>query len=338
MNLKKELINITAEYFEATINFEKLTEASKKYKKLLNDLSNIEIDNEIGRQDIELENGKALGTFWAASCIDDMVRTKKFIKGIDEAIQEKIKKNKSLHILYAGTGPFASLMLPIILRYSSHNIKYTLLEINPLSFKILSSIIQKLGLETYNIQLVNEDATKYKVDTSIPDIIVSETMQNGLDKEQQVVIFYNLMSQAKLDTIFIPEKIELFIGLKESKITAEKLQYKHFHKQHKVFELSKNTLSFKKWNSNNSINKLTFPQIQTILKKNTLKKFNQVVLITEISIFNNKKISFNESGLTIPKYLSNINHNITNSLIINSQYIINPEPRLKFEINPQKLN
>ena len=50
--------------------------------------------------------------------------------------------------------------------------------------KILQNTISKLGLDTYNITFVNEDATQYLIDTNdVPDIIISETMQNALAKE-----------------------------------------------------------------------------------------------------------------------------------------------------------
>ena len=73
-------------------------------------------------------------------------------------------------------------------------------------------------MKDYSIKLLNEDATKYQITEDTPDIIISETMQNALPKEQQVSIFLNLMRQVKFDSIFIPEKIELFIGLKKAGI------------------------------------------------------------------------------------------------------------------------
>ena len=208
MDIKKDLIRITSEYLEDTLDYEKLLKTSKEYKNVLNTLSNESLDNEKGRNDIHFNNGKALGSVWAALCIDDLVRTRQFIRGIHKAIEEKKAKKEIIHILYAGTGPFATLILPFILRYSKSEIKYTLLEINPLSFNVLQSVISKLDLEEHDIKFVNDDATKYKFDNGTPDIIVSETMQNSLDKEQQVSIFYNLMSQGNTDTLFIPENIK----------------------------------------------------------------------------------------------------------------------------------
>ena len=240
MELQKEIIRITSEYFNDHLDYQKLSIASKEYKNLLNGVCGQNMDVENGRNDIDLDNGKALGTFWAALCIDDMIRTRQFIRGINKAIQEKINQQKPLHVLYAGTGPFATLILPFILRYPKEDIKYTLLEINPLSFEILQDVILKLGLKDYNIKLVKEDATKYNIDSeNKPDILISETMQNALAKEQQVPIFLNLMNQVNYDSVFIPQKIELSIGLKKEGIPLEENHPKPYEKVRKIFDVSK---------------------------------------------------------------------------------------------------
>ena len=50
-------------------------------------------------------------------------------------------------------------------------------------------------------------------------------------------IFLNLMNQVKSDTIFIPEKIELFIGAQEKGIPTEKLEKKHYYKESKIVDV-----------------------------------------------------------------------------------------------------
>ncbi|REE82872.1 hypothetical protein BX611_0147 [Lutibacter oceani] len=291
------------------------------------------MDTEKGRNDIEFENGKALGTYWAALCLDGLLRTRQFIRGINEAIKEKTNNKKPIHILYAGTGPFATLILPFIFRYSKQDIKYTFLEINPFSFKLLKNVILKLGLEEYNISLINSDATKYQVDSkNEPDIIISETMQNALAKEQQVPIFLNLMRQVKNETIFIPEKINLFIGLKKAEIPLEEIQSKDYKKEMKVFEVSKESMF-----PSNNLNKATatevsFTKKQTIIRNEKLKGFNQIVIITEIQVYKNEKIEINESGLTTPLFIKDIPNDLKSSISIDTQYIISSEPKLEYKI------
>lgn len=333
MGIQKEIIRITSEYFEDNLDYQKLAIASREYKYLLNEVCEQNMDVENGRNDIEFDNGKALGTFWAALCLDDLIRTRQFVRGINKAIQEKMNKQKPLHILYAGTGPFATLILPFIFRYSKQEIKYTFLEINPLSFEILQDVISKLGLKDYNIKLVKEDATKYQIDfKNKPDIIISETMQNALAKEQQVSIFLNLMNQVKYDTIFIPEKIELFIGLKKAGIPAEETQIKHYQKVKKIVDVSKEAMFPLNPTDNMTIGGILFDKKQTIIEEKKLRGFSQLLLLTEIQVYKGEKIGINESGLTTPIIIKDIPGNLKDSITIHTQYKISSQPELEYEI------
>ncbi len=333
MNLQKEIINATSEYFENNLDFLKLSDASKKYKDILEQISNQNMDIEKGRDDIHFDNGKALGTFWAALCLDDLLRTRQFIRGIDKAIKEKMSSQKPLHILYAGTGPYATLILPFIFRYSKEDIKYTFLEINPFSFQMLQKLILKLGLEDYDITIVNEDATKYCIDSNNePDIIISETMQNALVKEQQVPIFLNLMNQVKNEVIFIPEKIELSIGLNKAGVSIEELKEKRFYKEKTVFEVSKEAIFPLNQVKKQAIEKFSFEKKQIVIDNEKLKGFNHLLMITEVQVYKDEKININDSGLTTPIFIKDIPENLKSSIVIDTQYLISSEPKLDYKI------
>ena len=330
INFKKELLHITSQFFEETSDY---SSALKEYKQLLFRISNEDINNVEHRNNVQLENGVAIGTLWAANCLDDLVRTYKFIRGIEVAIQEKIHQKDSLHILYAGTGPFASLMLPFILRYADLNITYTLLEVNPLSFEVLKSTIKKLGFETNNINFINQDATKYQFPKNFsPDIIVSETMQRALDSEQQVSVFYNLMKQSNSDTVFIPEKITLAIGTSSSENIKPYIQQKYYREHHKVFEVSKKAMNSNDWLFEKTSNKLGFTEKHTVLKEEELSTASEIVVMTDITIYKNEKLIINESGLTVPKYIKDVSNNKKESLTIKSQYVIGIDSKLDLKI------
>ncbi|MCH3884046.1 class I SAM-dependent methyltransferase [Tenacibaculum aquimarinum] len=333
MDIQKEIIRITSEYFQDKLDYKKLQQASQEYKSLLNSICGQNMDVENGKKDINLNNGKALGTFWAALCLDDLIRTRKFIRGIDKAIRENINKQKPLHILYAGTGPFATLILPTIFRYSKEEIKYTFIELNPFSFEILQTVISKLELENFNINFVKEDATKYQIDAkNKPDIIISETMQNALAKEQQVSIFLNLMNQVNYKSIFIPEKIELFIALKKAGIPAEETLISHYQNEKKVFEVSKEAMIPLNRLENNTSYETSFTKKQITIAQKELKGFSRLVLLTKIKVYKDEKIEINESGLTVPLIIKDIQSNFEGSLTINTQYKISSHPKLEYEI------
>ena len=333
INFKKELLRITSQFFEDSLDYSKLSSALKEYKNLLLDISNESINKEEHRNNVQLENGIAIGTLWAANCLDDLVRTHKFIKGINATIQEQIHQKDSLQILYAGTGPFASLMLPFILKYSDFDITYTLLEVNPLSFEVLKSTIKKLGLEAHNINFVNKDATKYQFPENLsPDIIVSETMQRALDSEQQVSIFYNLMRQADSNTVFIPEKITLAIGTSTSVKKKSDIQQKLYLKHNKVFEVSKEAMNSNDWIFDKASDELSFAKKQTILREEDLSTASVIVVITEITIYKNEKLLINESGLTAPKYIKEVSSYKKEPVTIESCYVIGSDPKLQLKL------
>ncbi len=332
MDIKQALLNCTSEYLKDELHYGNLLLATNKYKAILNQLCGEEMDVDAGRADLEFSNGKALGTYWAAMCLDDLLRTRQFIRGIDAAIKDKLKTQDQLHILYAGTGPFATLILPLLLRNHKQNIHYTLVEVNPLSFKMLQNVISKLALEDYNITLVQADATTYKIDSQqAPDIIISETMQNALAKEQQVSIFLNLMKQVKPETLFIPEKIELFLGLLPKGISESEVTPNHYHKAKKIFELSTEAVFSELQNKAQQLGETVFQKTQTVLNKDILEKYNILFLLTEIQVYKDTKINITESGLTTPLRLMDIS-NTTESLTIDTQYEISAEPKLEYKI------
>ncbi|MCE4565290.1 hypothetical protein INQ51_13315 [Maribellus sp. CM-23] len=332
MQEQKDLIRITEEFLTDNIDYQKLRKAAEEYKTFLYQLCSCELDNETGRSDIQLSSGKALGTFWAALCIDDFIRTRQFIRGIDQAIREKRQHNDSIHVLYAGSGPFATLILPLILRHPKERVKYTLLDINPFSLEILNRLIARLELQEYKLEVICADATQYQLSSDTPDIIVSETMQNALAKEQQVPIFIHLMKQAKPDTVFIPEKIELSIGLQKDGDLLEFPFLEQYKKVDTVFEVSKEALHLVLQSKETAPGEIIFPENSLTLEKHVLKDYSQLVLLTEIKVFCNERINLNESGLTTPLIIDNIPENVNQSITVLSQYKICTEPKLDYQI------
>lgn len=332
MDYEKEILNITSEYFTTVIDDKKLIEANGRYKELLTHLGGTELDNTDGIADIDTNDGKAIGTYWAALCLDDFRRTRSFIRGIDKAIVEKLKTQPNLHILYSGTGPFAPLILPSIFKYKRYNIRYTLLEINHNTFNVLKKIYDQLNLKKLGVSIANKDAVHFKLDVDDkPDIILSETLQNGLIKEHQVPIFLNLMSQAKEDCFFLPEKIQVSIGLRQKGVSEEELSSEHYSNKKLIIEISKQSFPKAKINGSVRSKQDLFPKTETTFLKEELKGFSSLNLLTEISVFNDEKIELFQSGLTVPMYITEINNSLKD-LTISSEYKLDSHPRLEYEI------
>lgn len=82
------------------------------------------------------------------------------MRGIFAAVKHlHHKKTKPVRILYAGTGPFATLVLPLITKYSPEDLQLILLEVNPQTIVHLKQLIKSLGIENYIEKIICEDAT-----------------------------------------------------------------------------------------------------------------------------------------------------------------------------------
>lgn len=311
-------------------DYEELTQAIFNFKSIVQFYSELSLENQIYKEDLYGNRGKSIGTTWAAMCLEDMIRTKIFIKGIFKAI-EKIKTTAPIHILYAGTGPFATLLLPILASYSPSELQATLIEINPHSFDCMQKLIKKIGFEDHIIAFENKDAMTYSINSKFPvDIILSETLQAGLSKEQQVPITLNLLKQVSQNTILIPEKISLDICLinylKFTESGFPETKHDSIKKLETLIEIN-----------NQSHNKLNISSPIVAKKMFTLSKedfinFTNIALLTNITVFENEKIKCNESGLTVPVLLESITEQQEKTTFTVS-YIVDTEIDYKFEWN-----
>ncbi|NJM79961.1 MAG: hypothetical protein HC854_10665 [Flavobacterium sp.] len=263
-------------------------------------------------------------------CLDDILRTKQFIKGIFKAIATLQKKQqKPIHILYAGTGPYATLLLPVLATYSAQEVIVTLVEINKESFNSMKSIIHKLDFENHVVHFKNEDATTMKLDSTPKiDIILSETLQCGLVKEQQVPITLNLLHQVEDSVILIPEMLALDVCLfNHNSFTNRNENTKegnYLQVLDRLIEIN---------NSSNEAFKLnTDSTVTTILSEKKIKinpsdatTFDALVLVTRMTIFQDITIDLNQSGLTVP-IIIDVLSNHTEEKTFTISYKIDSEP------------
>lgn len=164
----------------------------------------------------QLASGKAISPEDAARCIQDFMRTAKFLQGLEAAIKTAQLRfpGTQIQILYAGCGPFAPLALAISTRFSATEIQFTLLDIHQESLDLAARLFQTLGLTNHVKAFVLADAATYQWPAALPlHLVVSETMQRALDKEPQVAITQNLAPQLCEGGILIPENIRVEVVL-----------------------------------------------------------------------------------------------------------------------------
>ncbi len=336
-----KLSAIAEALFDPEIKGKALFDTCDDYLKVLIKASSF-VAQESSELDVHTTSGSALAPRWAIQCIKDLQRTKQYTLGLFKAVNESLKKdpNTPVHILYAGTGPFASLVLPLTTRFTPQQLQFTLLEVNPESMAWLDIVIKQFKLEDYIIATELTDAATYKIDKSQTiDIVLSETMTAGLKNEPQVAISYALMDQLPEKTILVPEQIQLSMCLVNAdKFYDYKLSKGDLNEAIKdlgvVFTLDKKHIAkhgtlFKKEYPN-----VAFPEQIIPIPKGANRHFDAIQLKTDITVFKDIKLESDQSGITNMLNIISFADSMIRFNAISTQYISDHRPGLDCNIIP----
>ncbi len=169
-------------------------------------------DKTKSKRETLLSSGLAISSYNASTCIKDTFRTVKYIRALNEAVLQ-LKKNindRPIHILYAGSGPFAPFAFSIISQFSPTEIQFTILDLHEESTTSVRVLAKELGVETYFTKIETNDAVLYKHNGNYPiDILIVECLNKALLREPQVPICANLSTQMPDYGIMIPESIRI---------------------------------------------------------------------------------------------------------------------------------
>jgi predicted RNA methylase len=309
--LKERLSQYTIDLLKPENFHDKLAPAVMGYADLL--FEEFNLDGSTGREHIQTLNGNAIGTFWAAKCIREIFRTQRFSRALYSAVLEAIDQNRRpIHVLYAGTGPFAALALPIMMMLKPEDVQFTFLEINPESIEILEQVIDLFDLHAYVKNIHQCDASLWDVPSSGIDIVISETMSRALMAEPQVAIMLNLASQLPKEVVFLPEEIKVSLcklsgGSREPERIAELI---NFNKA-SIYSIIENS-SMRNWNFNDQ-------NIQTNVSED-----DQLYFMTEIRINDGNILNLNDSSLNLLEKLKvNKKQGVIN---LNIKYTLDKRP------------
>lgn len=259
--------------------------------------------------DLLLSSGIALSTKNAADCIRDYKRTASFIKGVYKALLSALKTfpDTRINILYAGCGPFAPLILPLLPLFKPEQLSVTLIDINECSIETVKEIVAELKYEPYIANITVADATQYKYSKlKNLHLVITETMFQALTREPQVAITRNLASQLTKGGILIPEEIKLSWGFS----FFSKEPYLHQYKNE--YEVKNNvgqTLKKAPINTLFTLNKGENSEQQSpsycyeskwYKKPEDYKEAPDICIYTTISIFDTHTLENQESLITNP--------------------------------------
>lgn len=227
-----------------------------------------------GDSDLALPSGTALSPSSAAACTRDGRRTALFVRGLHDAI----KATQATEIVYAGTGPFAPLALPLMTIFSPSQVRFTLIDIHQSSIDSVNALLRHFDFEGSAIAC---DATTYRHDGPPFDVLVAEVMQRAIGVEGQVEICRNLAKYLKPGGVMVPENVEVNLAFDQSSTVGV------------VAELSAATLAMTPDRENRlDVRTLAMP---------TVPPRAQAMYVTALRTFGRHVLGPLESGLTHPE-------------------------------------
>jgi len=238
--------------------------------------------------------GKAVSLTTAAQCAEDPERGRVFIQGIYQAIQDRLKAHPGqiVNILYAGTGPFAWLLLPLLPLFSASQIQVTLLDIHQASLDKVTKLIEHFNLADRVVESVCADATLWQPNTVVKfDVILSETMKHLLQQEPQVQIFTHLQAYLAGDGVLIPQNIELDAWLEYRTVQ----DFVETHYLGPLFSLNLQTARLLASGDRSFL-------AGTLLLPDFSPSAVTLKFTTFIQVYGHSTLSENQSQLTLPRY------------------------------------
>ncbi len=193
-----------------------LRQALDSFVRLCGSVSDIHPDPSFSAwsDDALLSDGVAINPGAAAHCAVDYRRSVTFIRGVHAAMNALRLRfpDQSLIVLYAGCGPFATLLLPLLGRFRPGELDVTLLDVHQRSLDSVEALLAHFGLGAHGVRIQRDDACRYRHDRKL-HLVIAETMQKSLEQEPQVAVTANLAPQLLPGGVFIPQHIEIELGL-----------------------------------------------------------------------------------------------------------------------------
>lgn len=287
-------------------------------------------------QDIIVPGGIALSQSEAAVCTKDYLRTARYIKGIFHAIKELFYHfpNQKINILYAGCGPFATLLTPLLPLFRKEDITVILLDINEASVRSVKSLLSQLKLMDYITEIIQTNAITYQKPLSWPmHLLVSETMFRALTLEPQVAITANLLPQLIENGILIPEQISVdlscsFFSNEPFYKTNGNITGKQQRDQQRIdtlFSIDKSFAFFKSATKDHQFESAYYKVPADY------DHYPDLCLYTTINIFKNIKLESAESFITNPYCITSIS-TIADHTFIKLIYNFKDVPNWTYEL------
>jgi hypothetical protein len=302
----KKLSKISDMILDESSSQEDLHAALNDFSDLCSKITNIIPDRtfDAWSEDSYLDGGVAINPQAAAYCIKDYQRSIVFIRAVHAAFNRLRTQfsNTTINILYAGCGPFATLILPLLSHLLANNTRICLLDIHSKSLESVNTLLCHFGFNHPNIQFTQGDACTYQHPKPL-HLIIAETMQKSLEQEPQFAVTANLAPQLHSNGIFIPENIQVQICLAQKK----SIERTHSSKETRQLLGSLLNLDAKSAHAqaanarlNNSTGHYELAPVIIEIPRIKNPENLDALLLTKIRVFEHFVLGHEESEITLP--------------------------------------
>lgn len=269
-----------------------LREGMQRWHAVFHELTSISGEHLNRYQHTMLPSGKAISPASAAACLIDFQRTAVFLRGIVKAIRHLQARfpGERLRILYAGTGPYATLLTPLTVLFSAGELCFDMLDIHQESIDAVKTLYAKLGITAYLGDLYVGDATTHQLHPET-HMVLSETMLAGLRSEMQVPIMLHLIPQMREGALFLPEEIRVTAAMLSHRLEVERIEGKLSEPPQRMILGEIYRIGMRH----------CLPPGEVTLHTPDLEEGWRMYLMTEIDVFAEEGLRAYQSSLTIPE-------------------------------------
>ena len=280
----------------------------------------------------QLEDGLALSPALAATCLLDGRRTQAFVRGVIGAISEVSQRSAAgpIEVVYAGTGPFAPLVLLAIPHVDLSRVRFTLLDIHEESVRSVRALLRAFDARECVIDVMCSDATGYRHPRPV-DVLISETMKRSLAEEPFVAIRRNFLPQLAPGAALIPERVTIELALldavsEQARWSGDATVGAGQQQQGKVFEIDGTHV----WPA--PPDRTTTVRVSADFA--TGPKW--VALQTHIVVYKDERLNPYESGLTTPEVLWDLSP-VSSDITLEFSYTTGVRPGLHWQRREESL-
>lgn len=276
--------------------------ALDKLAGIFGELTQISVfDDENSSRNTLLKEGNAISPVQAAKCLRQSIRTRQFWLAILAAIENQLTEHGEIRILYAGTGPYGTILLPLLPFIKQQSIRLVCIDIHEENIVAINRIIAVLQPELKQLDLICADATKWQPEPGQSfDLIISETMNAYLHREPQVSIFAHLEQFLTTTGHLIPQKIIVEAWLSDHRHYDVKEREVKVHSASKLQQLvcldRELSRTIRQQHSEYLTAELQLPKHKLFLRSLELR--------TDITIFKEITLTLNQCSLNSPKHIT----------------------------------